>query len=332
MDHKMWIPLAAAGVSLLIAVFTEWLHARRVKRLAVLSFGPAGKPRAWTAAAPWVRIVCLSGIAWCLSALLLLSASSVRGGDKEQGTQGSSAEQLVLLVDVSPSMLIVDAGAKGDQMRRDRVGDVVSSVLDRMGRQVRYTVICFYTRSLAIAKMAKDKSIVRNVFNGLPVEIIMKPGKTDLGLAVKDTLEFISDYPQGSVTLMVCSDGDTDSAPDMVETPDSIANALVLGVGSVKHGTPIDGHLSRQDSITLNRLSQQLHGSYLDVNKKQVPSAAIADLCDSGSLAASSKIGQVRLYTIWLAFFAAVYSFLPVALEFAGSDWKVVSRGSECPV
>ncbi len=328
MGHKIWMPLAAAGVTLLIAAFTEWLHARRVKRLAMLSFGPSGNPRAWTAAVPWVWIVCLSGIAWCLVALLQLSAASVSGGDNEPGQQGADTEQLVLLVDVSPSMLIVDAGVKGDQTRRDRVGNVVSSMLDRMGRQVRYTVICFYTGSIPVAKMVKDKAIVRNVFNDLPVDIIMKPGKTDLGLAVKDTLDFISDYPQDSVTLIICSDGDTESVPDMVKKPNSIEKSLVLGVGSVKHGTPIDNHLSRQDSITLNRLSQLLHGSYLNVNKKQIPSAVIADLCDSGTLAASSKIGQARLYAIWLTLFVAVYCFMPVALEFAGSDWKVVRSES----
>jgi len=327
MDKNIWIPLAAAGLAFLITLFAEWLHSRRVKRLAMLSFGPTGCPRSWTVAAPWIRIICLSGIAWSLAALLLLSSASPAADDKDAAHRMSDPEQLVLLIDVSPSMAIKDAGRSGEQTRRERVGDVVSSLLDRMGRQVRYTVICFYTRSVPIAKMVRDKSIVRNVFSDLPVEITMKPGKTDLGLAVKDTLAFIKDYPKNSVTLLICSDGDIESAPDMVERAESIGNTIILGVGDVKRGTPIDNHISRQDSITLSRLSQQLHGSYLNINTKNIPSSAVADLCDSGTLAAASKIGRTRLYTIWLGLFATVYAFLPVVLEFFGSDWKVVSRG-----
>jgi Zn-dependent alcohol dehydrogenase len=258
----------------------------------------------------------------------MLLSDTAHGTDSDlQNSQEVNTEQLVLLIDVSPSMSIKDAGKTGELTRRERIGDVVSSLLDRMGRQVRYTVICFYTKSVHIAKMAHDKLIVKNVFNDLPVEITMKPGKTDLGAAVKDTLDFINDYSKGSVTLMICTDGDTVPATVAISKTDSIGNALVLGVGNVKRGTPIDNHISRQDSIVLNRLSQQLHGNYLNVNTKNIPSAVIADLCDSGTLAAASKIGKTRLYTIWLVLFSAVYAFMPVALEFLGSDWKVVGRG-----
>ena len=50
------IPLLAALAALVLAAIAEQRHAKRVARLARLAFGPAGKPMAWTHAAPIARI------------------------------------------------------------------------------------------------------------------------------------------------------------------------------------------------------------------------------------------------------------------------------------
>ena len=47
---------AAAGAGAL-AVLGEWIHARRVKRLARLAFGPDARPRVWTVMAPLLRAI-----------------------------------------------------------------------------------------------------------------------------------------------------------------------------------------------------------------------------------------------------------------------------------
>lgn len=42
--YAIFAALAAAA----LATCGEWLHGRRLKRLAPLAFGPAGRPRIWT--------------------------------------------------------------------------------------------------------------------------------------------------------------------------------------------------------------------------------------------------------------------------------------------
>ena len=62
-----------AGVSvLLLAMIAEWLHARRVRRVAHLAFGPAGQPRAWVWLAPLARAGGLALMAWGMTALYLM--------------------------------------------------------------------------------------------------------------------------------------------------------------------------------------------------------------------------------------------------------------------
>jgi Ca-activated chloride channel family protein len=329
MEREIWIPLMGAGIVLTWGIITEWLQSRRIRRMSYLAFGPSGKPYKWTIVAPWIRIICLTAIAWILLSVLLLSNSIKVMDDVPVDTADNAAEQFVLLVDLSPSMSIRDAGIKGEQSRRERTKDIIFSLLDRMGKQVRYTVLCFYTRTIPVVQKAHDKAVVRNVFDELPIEQVMKPGQTDLGLAIGDTLNFIDDYPDKSVTLVICTDGDTLPMKEMIIVPHSVKSTLVLGVGDPQQGTAIDNHLSRQDTITLSRLAGQLHGLYWNVNKKNLPSSEIAELYDVGTLSSARSWSRKELYLMLLALFASVYTFLPLVLQFMGCGWKVVDRDKE---
>jgi Ca-activated chloride channel family protein len=324
-ERVLVYPLATAVLVFFFVLAAEMLHARRISCVAPLAFGPEGKPRGWVRSLALVRAFCLAGISWSLLTLLQFSVGGGAGDDADV----SAEQQLVFMVDVSPSMDIKDAGPDGMLLRSERLRDVVVSLLGRMGRQVRYTVVCFYTRMVPIARQALDKNLVENVFDGLPIGMVMPPGKTDLGDAVRQTFEFIKDYPEKSVTLVVCTDGDSKPVGDMGIPPASLKSVLLLGVGDPGRGTPLDGHMSRQEVAVLRGISRDLHGKYLNVNKKHIPSSALGDMCDRGSLAAGAMAGRRTLALWMLALLSLTYALIPPALEFFGSGWRVVGRATE---
>jgi Ca-activated chloride channel family protein len=321
-EQTVWLPFAAAATVFIFVLATEMLHTRRVRRVAPLAFGPEGAPRGWVKTVVLIRAVCVAGISWAL--LTLLPSVS---GNADDGDAGKGGEQHVaLMVDVSPSMDIKDGGPDGMRTRRVRVGDVVSSLLDRMGKDVSYTVACFYTGLVPMAKQAHDKNLVRNVFEGLPLGHVMPPGKTDLGKSIHEMFEMIKDYPEKSVTLVVCTDGDSKPVGDMGMPPQSLKRVLLLGVGDTGGGTAIDGHMSRQEAAVLRGVGRELHGKYFDVNHKQLASAALGELCDRGRLGSAGTPGK-RVLALWmLAVLSVVYALLSPALEYFGSGWRIVSR------
>ena len=316
------VPLAGAALAFLLALAAEWLQARRIRKVAPLAFGPAGRPRRWVALVPWVRVAALTGIAWALLVLLTVK-TSVLGAPAAEHPARDAAEYLVLVLDYSPSMTLPDSGPKGDQTRKDRLRDVVGSVVERMGKQVAYTVLCFYTRALPIAEKVSDRDIVRNVLNDLPIEYALEPGKTDLGKAVNAALDLIQDYPRKSVTLMICTDGDTEAINDIRPLPASVRKAFVLGVGNIQQGSLMDDHLSRQDPLVLGALASHLNGTYLDVNDRHLASTELGSLCRAGDASTARAAGRDDVALVVLATFSCLYAvLLPLALEFGGSDWR----------
>lgn len=321
-DSILPLSLLAAGIALVFVLLCEFLHARRGARLARLAFGPAERARRWTRAVPVFRAVAVAGLTWSLVYLLLTSALENPLKIDAPHDLAEDAEQLVFLLDYSPSMLLEDSGSDAMTARRDRMATVVSAILDRAGPHVRYTLICFYTKPLPIVRSAFDKAIVRNVLNDLPVERAMSSGKTDLGGAVAKAIEVARDFPPHSTTLIVATDGDTDNPPIIGELPDALEEALVLGVGDPKVGQPIDGHLSRQDTDLLKELAADLNGRYLNVNQEHVPGTAISHLLSSPDAPLRTGWPLVRVaYTLFIAL-AVVYALLPIAQEYFGSSWR----------
>lgn len=275
---------------------------------------------------PAFRALTVAGLCWSLTFLLLTSTlqhplkiDTPHGPDDE-------TQELVLLLDYSPSMLLEDSGEEGLTSRRDRMATVISSVLDRAGPQVHYTLICFYTRPLPVVQSAYDKAIVRNVLNDLPIERAMSSGKTDLDAAMTKAIEMAQGNRPGSTTLILATDGDTDNPPVVGELPKALKHSLVLGVGDTKVGQAIDGHLSRQDEDLLKDLTEQLKGRYLNINKEQVPSTAISHLLSSPSTPIHTGWTLARVaYTLFIAL-TALYALLPVAQEYFGSHWRPGGR------
>src|SRR5688572_22322448 len=123
------VTLLCAVLAMAFLMLAEWLHARRVRRVSYLAFGPDGSPRSWTALAPLLRVAAVGAVTWGLVTLLGIGAPPLEAfGSKDP----RSLHHVVVALDVSPSMDLPDAGPKESQTRGDRARDVIRSVLERL--------------------------------------------------------------------------------------------------------------------------------------------------------------------------------------------------------
>ena len=317
-------PLPAALLVLLLSALAEALHARRVRVAARLAFGPEGASRGWTIIAPFLRCIALAAFAWGLAVMWQLHQAAKDG--KPADTK--EPVRLVFVADLSPSMYLKDAGPEGKQTRQERMREEVEAVLMRVGGDLRYGVIGFYTEAHSVVMDARDPELVRNVFNGLPLQYVMKAGSTDLGTAINAAVKVVDGMPAQTVRLVVFTDGDTIPLQPILPRPKSVKDVLVLGVGNPRKGTFIAGHQSRQDAEVLATVARSLRGSYFDVNEKHLPTAALGDLVQRTPLP-KSGLDLAQWAVLAMALGSAILALLPVALQYAGSRWRVVRIETE---
>jgi Ca-activated chloride channel family protein len=313
----------------LLVLAAERLHDRRCRAVTRLAAGPTGSLRRWVRGVPLIKAVTLSTMAWSLTTLLL-GTGGVFQRDAGPADRRQSKRQIVFVADLSPSMLLRDAGPKGDLTRSERAYEVVDGILRRLDGDVVYSVIVFYTDALPVVADAKDAELVRNVFNGLPIRFVMKAGQTDLGTGVRRTLEHLVDYPEASTTMFLLTDGDTTELGSIPKPPPAVREVYVLGVGDPNQGTFIDGHMSRQDASLLGTLAGRLRGKYVDVNEKHLTTLALGNLA-RGNGATKTSYGLVDFAIFLFAAAALVQALVPVALEYLGSDWKAVRVSRPVP-
>ena len=315
------IPLLSALAVLCLVSLAEWLHVRRIRVTARLAFGPTGAARAWTRLVPFLRVASLTAFAWGAVTLLLIKLEAPDDARKKERND-AEATRLVFAADLSPSMFLQDAGPEGTLTRQARMREVVEGILQRVSGNLRFGVIGFYTESLPVVMEARDPELVRNVFNGLPLTYAMPLGQTDLGKAVNDTLELVAKFPAGSTRMIIFTDGDSVNLVPIIPRPKSVKDVLVLGIGNPLKGTFIDGHQSRQEGETLQRLATSLMGTYEDVNTKHLATTALGDLVVPMALPQTGlTLAQWAVLAMVLG--AIINVLIPLALEFFGSDWKV---------
>lgn len=317
-------PLPAALLVLVLSALAEALQARRVRVVARLAFGPSGAARAWTLAAPVLRCLALTAFAWGLAVMWQLHQAAKDGRPNDT----KEAARLIFVADLSPSMYLKDAGPEGKLTRQARMREEVEAVLMRVGGDLRYGVIGFYTSAHAVVMDAHDPELVRNVFNGLPVQYIMKGGSTDLGAAINAAVKVVEGLPAQSVRLIVFTDGDTVPLQPILPRPKSVKDVLVLGVGDPRKPTFIAGHQSRQDAEVLATVARALRGAYYDVNEKHLPTAALGDLVVRTPLP-KTGLDLAQLAVLAMTLGAAVLALLPVALQYFGADWQVARVATE---
>lgn len=271
----MVMPVLVAITALIIASAAERWHARRVAAVARLAFGPAQRPSRWALAAPHLRVAAFTATAWGAAVLLIYDPV-----ERDERPAREASRHLLVCLDVSPSMMLKDAGPDVEKVTRGVwAGKVVQGILDRIDTEVtRVTLFAFYTDALPVVQETFDKEVIRNALDGLPMYVAFQPGSTDMHKGVSKTLEYARVWPRKSAMLVVVSDGDTSAGKAAISRPDSIADAIVVGVGDPHRSTMINGHASRQDATSLKQLAARLGGMYHNGNAKHLPSKVLDGL------------------------------------------------------
>ncbi len=198
--------IAVALVAALLTSLAEFWHHRRSQSVARLSFGPLGQSRQWTRIVPYVRVVSMTLAAWGLIVLAtlvpqLLGDAGTSAADK---TNPADVQRVVLVLDVSPSMNVVDAGADQNLRRRDRVLEVVEGIMSRIAlSRTRFSVVVFFTSARPAIVDATDINVVRNILDSMPLVWSFEPGETRLLDGVRVAGELARDWPPKSTTMFV---------------------------------------------------------------------------------------------------------------------------------
>ena len=317
----MTAPLLLTLAALVLATGAEWIHLARVRSVAALAFGPGKKAALAGRLAPLTRILGLACLIWGVSTLLTLPPAAHRSEVKE--IEPKERQHLLLVLDVSPSMRLRDAGAGGKESRMARARAILQSVIARTAHDKLHTsVIAVYNGAKPVVVETRDLEIIHNLMDDLPMHQAFESGKTKLLDGVSEAAPVAAKWPRGSATLVLISDGDSVPATGMPKMPPSVGGVLVAGVGDPLKGTFIDGHHSRQDGSTLRQIATRLGGEYHDGNAKLVPTAMLQRL---GTLAVdgSKRLPGQRELAIFLTMLGStMLAGLPLLLHFAGSAWN----------
>jgi Ca-activated chloride channel family protein len=313
-------PLLLALAALVLTAGAEWLHRGRIRSVAALAFGPGKKPAPLGAAAPFITLAAIPTLVWGLATLFLLPPAAHRSTAKE--VEPTERQHLLLVLDVSPSMRLVDAGAGGKESRMHRARSIVDSVIARTAHdKLHTTVVAVYNGAKPVVEETRDLEILHNLMADLPMHQAFPSGQTKLLDGIAEAARIAAKWPRDSATLVLVSDGDTVPATGMPQLPPSIGGVLVAGVGDPVKGSFISGRHSRQDAAALRQIATRLGGEYHDGNAKLVPTAMLERL---GTLAiddAARLPGRRELALLLTALAATALALLPLLLHFLGSSW-----------
>ena len=320
--------IAAAGAALLFAG-AEVLHARRCRRLARLAFGPSRRPASWARLAGLMRVAAAALLAWGLTTLLYEPPKVHRAGQ----VPDDQRRHLVLVLDVSPSMRLEDAGLTGEQSRMQRASEVMASIFQRAPMdQYLVSVVACYTKAIPVVEETRDLDVVRNILNDLPMHYAFESGKTDLFSGIAAAAELAHPWVPRTASVILLSDGDSVPATGMPELPASVSEVLVVGVGDPRTGSFIDGGQSRQDASMLRQIATRLGGTYHDANENQVPSDLVARLTLIPETGPFEKLTRREYALLAVAAGSLTLAFLPLLLHRFGTSWRPGVPGPDRPI
>lgn len=319
---------ALTAAAVLLAALGEALHARRCRRVAQLAFGPGGRPAAWARAVPYLRPLAAGLVAWGLATLLQLPP---RVHSADRGVN-EAPRKLMLVLDVSPSMRLEDAGPTGKQSRRGRARDLLESLFQRVtiGRY-KISIVAGYNGAKPVVVDTQDAEVVRNILGELPMEYAFRSGKTRLLDGIEEAAKIAKAWPARSTLLVLVSDGDTIPATGMPPLPPSIDGVLVIGVGDPLAGKFIDGRQSRQDTATLRQIATRLSGVFHDGNRLHLPTQVIRDLSQGARKSLLERLTLREYALLAIALGAALLALLPFLLHRFGTAWQPGVRPAPAP-
>jgi Ca-activated chloride channel family protein len=318
-DKALLAMVVSAAVAIL-ALAAEALHMRRVREVAALAFGPSRQPLAWAYAAPLLRVAAFAGTAWGLVTLYFLPPLAHRAGE----IKPHEIRRLVLVLDVSPSMKLKDAGPKQDQRRDQRAADLLQSFFNRVHKErFRTTVIATYTGAKPVVQDTTDLEVVRNILTDLPLSQAFKAGPTNLNAGIQEAVNIAKPWPPGSTIILVVSDGgDPEPGVRMPQLPPAVSHVVVVGVGSPNTGKYIDGVLSRQDTASLRQLAGQLTGTYHNGNENHLSTDLVQQMNQPPGGATKEPWTKREYALMTIAAGAGTLAVLPMLLSLFGTLWR----------
>lgn len=316
MDYLPELVMVCVAV---VALGAEGLHLLRVRRAAALAFGPGGRPALWARVAPALRVVALAALAWGLTTLCLITPKTHKLG----AIAPNEYRHLLLLLDVSPSMRLQDAGPTLKQARKDRAADLLQSFFERVPME-RYktTVVAFYTEAKPVVMETTDLEIIRNILTELPMSHAFKPGGTEMIPVLKEACKIAQPWQPGSTILLIVTDGDTVPATGMPRLPASISHVVVVGVGDTAVGKFIAGHQSRQDISSLRQVAARLKGTYHNGNEKHLSTDLLREITAREGETVFEKLTRREYALIAVATGGTLLALLPLLLHLAGTTWR----------
>lgn len=318
--NAVTVGFIAAGVVVLVAVAAELLHYIRVWRIAPLAFGPRRGRFFLAAIAPAFRVPALAAATWGLVVLLVLNPKShVQGEIKE-----SEYRHLVLVLDVSRSMEVEDAGPGGKQKRAERAADLIQSFFERVqAERYKTTVIAVASEAKPVVVDTTDREVIRNILTELPMRHAFKAGETNMFAGIEEAARVAKPWSPGSAVMMVVTDGDTVPTTGMPKMPASIGNNVVMvGVGNPTVGKSLGGHNTRQDVSTLRQVATRLNGVYHDGNEKQLTTELISRIDEKAKPKGGDKWTAREYALLCVGAGAGVLALLPAFLTLIGTGWE----------
>ncbi|MBL8863244.1 MAG: VWA domain-containing protein [Planctomycetes bacterium] len=315
-------PLALAALVLVLAAAAEWIHARRVRRVARLAFGPSGRPAPWARAAPALRVLAFGALAWSL-ATLALDPPKRHGLDGAASRRDTDPGHVLIVLDVSPSMRLVDAGPDKKQSRMERARDLMESFFDRVPMEEnRVTVVATYNGAKPVVVDTQDAEVVRHILGELPMHWAFPTGKTRIFDGLEEAARIAKPWNPGSTTVILLSDGDTVPATGIPRLPAAVRSVLVVGVGDSQVGKFIDGRQSRQDVSALKQIAARLGGTYHDGNAFHIASGLVASAMGREDEAVFERLTRREYALLAAGLGAAILSLLPMLLAARGTSWR----------
>lgn len=310
--------LAACALAI-VMLGAEWLHARRCRRMAYLAFGPTRRPAAWARLAPLLRIIAATAMCWGMVTLILLEPKVHRGEELPE----SDMKHAVLVLDVSPSMRLQDAGPSAIQSRMQRASDVMDSFFKRVAiQQYRLSVVAVYNGAIPVVIDTNDVDVVRNILSDLPMHYAFVAGKTNIFSGLEEAARIARPWKPRSATLILVSDGDTVPATGMPKMPASVGNVVVVGVGDPVAGGFIDGRQSRQDTSTLRQIAVRLGGTFHNGNENHLSTNLLNKLTKTGTSSKWEQLTRREYALICCGLGAMIYACLPLLLHYFGTRWN----------
>ncbi len=313
-------------VVIVLAVGAEMLHVLRVRRLAPLAFGPSRQPVLWAYSAPMWRVAAIGALCWGFVTLLILPPKVHMGDEIPENKR----KHVVLVLDVSPSMRLQDAGPSHEQSRMQRSADVLESYFDRVGiGKYRISVVATYNGAKPVLIDTTDVEVVRNALTDLPMHHAFVAGETDIFAGLEEAARIARPWQPRSTTVILISDGDTVPATGMPRMPASVSGVLVVGIGDSRSGSFINGRQSRQDASTLRQIAARLDGFYHNANEKHVATATLEALSGGDSESVWEALTKREWAIIACTLGSLIYAFLPMLLHYAGTMWQPGVRQPE---